>query len=65
MKSIIQLVAALLVAAGDDQQERAAWDAARRLFVECALDPDFPAFLTLPAYQEILAREAAEGRRDV
>ncbi len=57
--------AALLVAAGDDQQEREAWDAARRLFVECALDPDFPAFLTLPAYQEILAREAAEGRRDV
>jgi malate synthase len=57
--------AALLVAAGDDQQEREAWDAARRLFVECALDPDFPAFLTLPAYQEILAREAADGRCDV
>ena len=57
--------AALLVAAGDDQQAREAWDAARRLFVECALDPDFPAFLTLPAYQEILAQEAVDGRRDV
>ena len=57
--------AALLVAAGDDQQAREAWGAARRLFVECALDPDFPAFLTLPAYQEILAQEAVNGRHDV
>jgi malate synthase len=56
--------AALLVTAGEDQQARQAWDAARRLFVECALDPDFPAFLTLPAYQEVLAQEAVSARRD-
>ena len=54
--------AALLVSAGDDQQAREAWDAARRLFVACALDPDFPAFLTLPAYREVLAREGVDGR---
>jgi malate synthase len=56
--------AALLVTAGEDPRARQAWAAARRLFVECALDPDFPAFLTLPAYQEILAQEAVNGRRD-
>ncbi len=54
----------LLDAAGDDQQALDAWGAARRLFVECALDPEFPAFLTLPAYQEILAREGAVARHD-
>lgn len=53
--------AALVVTAGEDEQAREAWDAARRLFVECALDPDLPAFLT---YQEILAREGTDGRRD-
>ena len=30
-----------------------------RLFVECALDPDFPDFLTLPAYAEVLRVERA------
>ena len=35
------------------------WEAARRLFVECALDPDFPDFLTLPAYAEVLQVERA------
>lgn len=57
--------AALLGSAGDDQQAREAWAAARRLFVECALDPAFPAFLTLPAYQEVLAQEGIGGRRHV
>jgi malate synthase len=50
------------LAAGAEGDELAAWESARRLFVECALDPDFPAFLTLPAYQEVLARE--RGRLD-
>ena len=49
--------AGLAAGAGDDEDERAAWDTARRLFVECALDPAFPAFLTLPAYREVLAGE--------
>jgi malate synthase len=39
---------------------RAALESARRLFVECALDPDFPDFLTLPAYAEVLRSERAE-----
>jgi malate synthase len=56
--------AALVAAAGDDPEARTAWEAARRLFVECALDPDFPAFLTLPAYREVLAREAVVGPTD-
>ena len=34
-------------------------EAARRLFFECAVDPDFPDFLTLPAYQEVLREERA------
>jgi len=45
---------------GTEEEDPAARDArecARRLFVECALDPDFPSFITLPAYQEVLARE--------
>ncbi len=46
---------------GANADELAAWEAARRLFVECALDPDFPDFLTLPAYQEVLARERGQG----
>ena len=36
-----------------------ALETARRLFVECALDPDFPDFLTLPAYAEVLKAERA------
>ncbi|HEY0642893.1 MAG TPA: malate synthase A, partial [Nocardioides sp.] len=31
-------------------------DDARRLFVECALDDDYPDFLTLQAYDVLLAR---------
>jgi malate synthase len=52
--------AALLASAGDDPHVRAALESARRLFVECALDPDFPDFLTLPAYAEVLRSERAE-----
>ncbi len=46
--------AGLLAAVGDDESARASWETARRLFVECALDPDFPDFLTLPAYEEVV-----------
>ncbi len=49
--------AALLESAGDDESARESWETARRLFVGCALAEDFPAFLTLPAYQEVLAHE--------
>jgi malate synthase len=49
--------AALQASAGDDPQVRAALESARRLFVECALDPGFPDFLTLPAYAEVLRTE--------
>jgi malate synthase len=35
------------------------WDKARQLFVDCALADDFPDFLTLPAYQVVLADERA------
>ena len=38
---------------------RASFEAARRLFVECAIDPDFPDFLTLPAYAQVLRDERA------
>jgi malate synthase len=58
---VVEAEYAALVA-GAQGDDLAAWEAARRLFVECALDPDFPAFLTLPAYQEVLARE--RGRLD-
>ena len=51
--------AALLDSAGDDEAVRASFEAARRLFVECAIDPDFPDFLTLPAYAEVLREERA------
>jgi malate synthase len=54
-----QEYAALLEAAGDDEAARASLGTARRLFVECALDPDFPDFLTLPAYEEVLRAERA------
>jgi malate synthase len=54
-----QEYAALLESVGDDEGARASLEAARRLFVECALDPDFPDFLTLPAYEEVLRIERA------
>lgn len=53
--------AALLESAGDDEEVRASLEAARRLFVECAIDPDFPDFLTLPAYAEVLRQERARA----
>ncbi|SDP67337.1 malate synthase [Pedococcus dokdonensis] len=51
--------AALIDSVGDDETARGALETARRLFVECALDPDFPDFLTLPAYAEVLKAEGA------
>jgi malate synthase len=42
---------------GEDAIGSWSWQAARRLFVECAIDPDFPDFLTLPAYAEVLQTE--------
>lgn len=51
--------AALVESVGDDETARDALETARRLFVECALDPDFPDFLTLPAYAEVLKAERA------
>ncbi len=35
------------------------WEVARRVFVDSALSPQFPDFLTLPAYAEVLAAERA------
>jgi malate synthase len=49
--------AALVQSVGDDETARGALETARRLFVECALDPEFPDFLTLPAYAEVLKAE--------
>ncbi|NYG06613.1 malate synthase [Phycicoccus badiiscoriae] len=51
--------AALAESVADDETARGALETARRLFVECALDPDFPDFLTLPAYAEVLRAERA------
>ena len=51
--------AGLRESVGEDAFAAGSWEAARRLFVECALDPDFPDFLTLPAYAEVLRREQA------
>lgn len=48
---------ALRESVGSEAFDGGAWEAARRLFVECAIDPDFPDFLTLPAYAEVLRRE--------
>ena len=45
---------AALEAAADDASHLAE---ARRLFVESALDPDYPDFLTLPAYRSVLESE--------
>jgi malate synthase len=42
---------------GEEAIGSGTWEAARRLFVECAIDPDFPDFLTLPAYAEVLRME--------
>ena len=47
---------AALEAAADDTEHLAE---ARRLFVETALDTDYPDFLTLPAYRSVLASERA------
>jgi malate synthase len=49
--------AALREQVGAEAFAGGAWEAARRLFVECAIDPDFPDFLTLPAYAEVLRSE--------
>ncbi len=49
--------AALREAVGEEAFAAGAWEAARRLFVQCALDPSFPDFLTLPAYVEVLRSE--------
>jgi len=51
--------AALQAAVGDDAAARGHLEAARKLFFECAVDPDFPDFLTLPAYEEVLREEKA------
>ncbi len=51
--------AALRESVGEDAFADGEWEAARRLFVECAIDPDFPDFLTLPAYAEVLRLERA------
>jgi malate synthase len=51
--------AALRESVGAESFAGGAWEAARRLFVECAIDPDFPDFLTLPAYAEVLRSERA------
>ena len=51
--------AALRESVGEEAFAQGQWEAARRLFVECAIDPDFPDFLTLPAYAEVLELERA------
>jgi malate synthase len=48
-------------AVADDASAAAHLDAARKLFFECAVDPDFPDFLTLPAYEEVLREERANA----
>jgi len=53
--------AALQAAVGDDASTAGHLEAARRLFFECAVDPDFPDFLTLPAYEEVLREERASA----
>jgi malate synthase len=49
--------AALREAVGPEAFDAGNWDEARRLFVESALSEEFPDFLTLPAYQSVLAAE--------
>ncbi|MGH3362035.1 MAG: malate synthase A [Nocardioides sp.] len=48
----------LMAEHGDDE---AGWALARDLFVESALAEEFPDFLTLPAYEALLAAESAES----
>ncbi|GAA2119395.1 malate synthase A [Nocardioides bigeumensis] len=45
--------AALVAEVADD--DRALWETARRVFVDCALGEEYVDFLTLPAYREVLA----------
>jgi malate synthase len=52
-----QEYAGLRETVGEEAFASGSWEAARRLFVECALDPEFPDFLTLPAYAEVLRGE--------
>jgi malate synthase len=52
-----QEYAGLRETVGEEAFAAGSWEAARRLFVECALDPEFPDFLTLPAYAEVLRVE--------
>jgi malate synthase len=47
--------AALREAVGDSAFAAGHWAEARRLFVDSALSQEFPDFLTLPAYQQVLA----------
>jgi malate synthase len=49
--------AALREAVGPEAFDAGHWAEARRLFVESALSEEFPDFLTLPAYQSVLAAE--------
>ena len=48
--------AALRVAVADDEAfDSGHWAEARRLFVSTALSEEFPDFLTIPAYESVLA----------
>ena len=47
----------VIEAIGAEAFDAGHWDEARRLFVESALSEEFPDFLTLPAYQSVLASE--------
>jgi malate synthase len=47
--------AALRDLVGEEAFASGHWDDARRLFTESALSEEFPDFLTLPAYQQVLA----------
>jgi malate synthase len=53
--------AALRDAVGAEAFDAGHWAEARRLFTESALSEEFPDFLTLPAYQSVLAAEKAES----
>ena len=56
VESLVEEEYAALEAAADDTEHLAE---ARRLFVETALDTDYPDFLTLPAYRSVLVSERA------
>ena len=49
--------AALREAVGEEAFAAGHWAQARDLFVGSALSEEFPDFLTLPAYQQVLAAE--------